>query len=63
VVVAAEFDGPPDRARTGLLWRLRATTDSRIEPVAVGVRQWDEDRADPLIAAARAEGEEIAAPA
>jgi predicted nucleotidyltransferase len=60
IVIAPDFDGPRDRARTALLWRLRASTDSRIEPVGVGVRQWSEDEGNPLIAVARLEGEEVA---
>ena len=42
VVIAPEFDGPYDKSRIDLLWALRAQTDSRIEPVAVGERQWRE---------------------
>ena len=59
VVIAPEFDGLRDRARTTILWRLRASTDARIEPVGVGVRQWLEDDGNPLIAVARREGQEV----
>jgi len=40
-----EFDGPYDRHQVDLLWALRASTDSRIEPIAVGERRWREDDA------------------
>ena len=35
---------------------LRAQTDSRIEPVGVGERQWQEDTASLLVEMARREG-------
>ena len=59
LVIAPDFDGPRDRARTKILWRLRASTDARIEPIGVGVRQWLEDDGNPLIAVARREGDEV----
>lgn len=62
LVVAPAFDGPYDRARVDLLWTLRAYTDSRIEPLAVGERQWREDAASPIIEVARREGQVIALP-
>ncbi|MDD5309640.1 MAG: nucleotidyltransferase domain-containing protein [Deltaproteobacteria bacterium] len=62
VVIAPEFDGPRDRSRTALLWRLRAVTDDRIEPFGVGEKQWLEDDASPIIAVARRDGQEISCP-
>ena len=62
VVIAPEFDGPYDKSRIDLLWALRAQTDSRIEPVAVGERQWREDDASAIIEIARREGQEILLP-
>ena len=59
IVISPEFDKRRDRRRTAALWRLRAKTDSRIEPVAVGEKQWQEDFGDPLLCAAREEGEEV----
>ncbi len=59
VVIAPDFDHAAGRARADLLWGLRATTDSRIEPFAVGERQWREDDASVLIELARREGVEI----
>ena len=59
LVIAPEFDDPTSRARADLLWALRAGTDSRIEPFAVGERQWLEDDASAIIEMARREGVEI----
>jgi predicted nucleotidyltransferase len=59
VVISSLFDPPRDRRLTGLLWRLRATTDSRVEPIGVGTIQWFEDNGTPLICIARQEGEHI----
>ena len=62
VVIAPEFDGPYDKSRIDLLWALRAQTDSRIEPIAVGERQWREDDANAIIEIARREGQAILLP-
>ncbi len=59
LVIAPEFDAPYDRTRVDLLWTVRAHTDSRIEPIAVGERQWQEDDARAIIEIARREGQEI----
>jgi predicted nucleotidyltransferase len=59
IVISSLFDPPRDRRLTGLLWRLRAKTDSRVEPVGIGKRQWLEDNGTPLICIARQEGERI----
>lgn len=59
LVIAAEFDGPYDRRRADLLWELRTKTDSRIEPLPVGERQWQEDDTSMIIEIARREGQEI----
>jgi predicted nucleotidyltransferase len=57
LVIAPEFDRPRDRSLSAILWRLRASTDYRIEPIGVGERQWDEDDVSPIIEIARREGE------
>lgn len=62
LVIAPEFDGPPDRNHVDLLWALRSRTDSRIEPIPVGERQWREDQASAIIEVARREGQEVLAP-
>jgi predicted nucleotidyltransferase len=61
LVIAPEFDAPHDRRRVDLLWEIRAQTDSRIEPIAVGERQWREDDASAIVEIARREGLEITA--
>ena len=60
LVVTPEFDGLYDRRQVDLLWALRAFTDSRIEPIAVGEQRWRDDDASPLLEIARREGQEIA---
>lgn len=62
LIIAPEFDGPYDHARIDLLWILRAQTDSRIEPIAIGERQWREDDVSTIIEIARREGHEISMP-
>jgi hypothetical protein len=62
LVIAPEFYEPYDKSQIDLLWTLRAQTDSRIEPIAVGERQWREDDASAIIEIARREGQEILLP-
>ncbi len=56
IVVSPAFDGARRRQDIDLLWRTTVTTDSRIEPVAVGERQWLEDDTSPIVEIARREG-------
>jgi hypothetical protein len=56
LVVSAAFDGTFPRESVDCLWRVAARTDSRIEPVPCGQRQWAEDAATPLLEIARREG-------
>lgn len=65
LIIAPEFDEPYSQERVDLLWTVRAYTDSRIEPLPVGERQWQEDTASMIIEVARREGQDIplAAPA
>jgi predicted nucleotidyltransferase len=60
LVVSPRFDGPRGRQDIDLLWRLAARSDSRIEPIPCGERQWQEDDSSPIIEVARREGEYIA---
>jgi len=62
LIIAPEFDGVYDSALIDLLWGLRAHTDSRIEPLAVGERQWREDDTSAIIEMAHREGYELLAP-
>ncbi|MEO5335208.1 MAG: nucleotidyltransferase domain-containing protein [Magnetococcus sp. YQC-5] len=59
VVVSPRFDNPDSWPDTELLWETTVFTDSRIEPVGVGARQWEEDCVIPLIEIARREGQII----
>jgi len=59
VVVAPRFDGEISRADVGLLWRVAARTDSRIEPIPCGERQWAEDQSSATLEIARREGQVI----
>jgi predicted nucleotidyltransferase len=56
LVVSPRFDNERRRDDVNLLWRVAARTDSRIEPVAVGQRQFEEDDSSALIEIARREG-------
>jgi len=56
LVVSAVFDGAFSREAVNCLWRVAARTDSRIEPVPCGERQWTEDFGTPLLEIARREG-------
>lgn len=56
LVVSPQFDDMKDRSGINLLWRLAARTDSRIEPIPCGSRQWREDDSSAIIEIARREG-------
>ncbi len=62
LVLAPEFDRGKADERIRLLWRLRQYADSRIEPVAVGVREFEEDDGSPLIGVARRDGFVVSLP-
>ena len=61
MVIAPEFDQTAGRTRADLLWGLRATTDSRIEPIPCGSLQWRIDDSSAIIEIARREGEVLEA--
>ena len=61
VVIAPELDGRKDRRLVAKLWELRAVTDSRIEPIPCGEREWETDDSRPILEIARSEGIMIAA--
>jgi len=60
LVVSPRFDEERKREDVNLLWRVAARTDSRIEPIMVGQRQFEEDDSSPIIEIARREGLVIA---
>ncbi len=59
LVVSPRFDDPIERDDINRLWRVAARTDSRIEPIPCGARQWDEDVSKSIIEIARREGTRI----
>jgi predicted nucleotidyltransferase len=61
LVVSPRFDRGIARSDVDLLWRLAAQTDSRIEPIPCGERQWTEDDSSAVVEMARREGERVSA--
>jgi predicted nucleotidyltransferase len=59
LVVSPQYDHEPSREDINLLWRLAARTDSRIEPIPCGERQWLEDDSSAIIEMARRIGETV----
>ncbi len=59
LVVSPRFDGRRIRKDIDLLWRTAARSDSRIEPIPCGERQWHEDETSAILEIARREGEII----
>ncbi len=59
LVVSPRFDAPHTWEDTRLLWHVAARTDNRIEPLPVGVRQFDEDDSSAIIEIARRAGQVI----
>jgi hypothetical protein len=59
VVVSPVFDGPRGPDAVDTLWRACAVTGGYIEPVACGVKRWEEDDGSPLLAIARTEGIDV----
>jgi hypothetical protein len=62
LVVSPRFDNLSNRQDVDLLWRLAARSDSRIEPIPCGERQWLEDNSSAIVEIARREGEPINLP-
>ena len=58
-VVSPLFDGNRKRDDLNFIWRTAARIDSRIEPIAVGQRQYEEDDSSAIIEIARREGQVI----
>ena len=59
LVVSPRFDNLRKREDMNILWRVAARIDSRIEPIAVGVHQWETDDSSPIVEIARRKGEKI----
>ncbi len=60
LIISPVFDNQRSRQQLNLLWRLAARTDSRIEPIPCGERQWEEDDSSAIIEITRREGMKIA---
>ena len=56
LVVSPDFDDSISRDHINQLWLVAANTDSRIEPIPCGQRQWQEDTTSAIIEIARQEG-------
>lgn len=61
IVIAPELEERKDHASILKLWELRAVTDSRIEPIPCGEREWETGEGSPILEIARREGIVIAA--
>jgi len=59
VAAACFVDGGIRRSDVNTLWRVAARTDTRIEPIACGERQWVEDDSSASIEIARREGQRV----
>ncbi len=55
IVIAPEFDGRRDISLVKALWRA-TVSDSRIEPIPCGEREWDSGDGRPILEIARREG-------
>lgn len=56
IVVSPQFDGKISRDIINKLWHIAARTDSRIEPIPCGQKQWQNNTSDAIIEIARNEG-------
>jgi hypothetical protein len=56
LVVSPQFDHQQGRAAVDWLWRIAARTDSRIEPIPCGEKQWQEDDSSEIVEIARRDG-------
>jgi len=57
LVVSPRFDQNCRREDINVLWRVAARTDSRIEPIPVGQRQFEEDDSSAIIEIGRRDGQ------
>lgn len=59
LVISPRYDESYGREDIHLLWKTAARTDSRIEPVPVGLNRWESDDESTIIEIARREGIKI----
>lgn len=62
LVISPRFDPPRNREDIHQLWYTTTDVDSRIEPIACGQRQWEEDDVSTIVEIARREGQRINPP-
>src|SRR3972149_618765 len=55
IIIAPEFDGSRNVSLIKKLWRA-TVSDSRIEPIPCGEREWETDQSRPILEIARREG-------
>jgi predicted nucleotidyltransferase len=56
LIISTLYDEKYSREDINLLWKTAAHTDSRIEPVPVGLKRWETDDESTIIEVARREG-------
>jgi predicted nucleotidyltransferase len=56
LVVSSRYDESYSRSDITLLWKIAARTDSRIEPIPVGIHRWHTDDGSTILEIARREG-------
>jgi len=59
LVISPLYDEEYSREDVNLLWRTAVRTDSRIEPIPVGLHRWETDDGSTIIEVARREGMRI----
>jgi len=59
LVVSPRFEGERKREDINQLWRAAARIDSRIEPIPVGLLQFDSDDSSAIIEIARRTGQRV----
>ena len=61
LVVSSDFDNMTSRDDINKLWHVAARVDNRIEPIACGLGQWQNDTYNAIIETARTQGQKICA--
>lgn len=56
VILSSALEPPRSHELIAALWRLRIHTDSRIEPIACGEKEWETDDSRIILEIARREG-------
>jgi hypothetical protein len=59
LVVSPQFDALKGREAVDWLWRIAGRTDSRIEPIPCGEKQWQQDDSSAIVEIARRQGIQV----